>query len=102
MHSLVHSFMRLWDKAPTNYGDDVPPFENASDDSNDNLAAISGIGVVIQDRLMTSGIRSYADLIEASPNQLEAILGRLASQNKIEAWKAEARDLSNAALSHTH
>jgi predicted flap endonuclease-1-like 5' DNA nuclease len=53
-----------------------------------------GIGIVIQDRLNKSGIKTYTQLAEATPEDLEAILGSRITGARIDDWIAEARMLA--------
>jgi len=64
------------------------PGEGASDD----LTAIRGIGITTRDRLLRAGIRSYADLTRASPERVQAILGKFGRGADVEHWIAQARD----------
>ena len=60
----------------------------------DNLTAIRGIGIVGQNRLNAAGIKTYAQLAEASPEALRNIVGKLGRGTKAEDWIAQARDLA--------
>ena len=60
----------------------------------DDLAAIEGIGIVMQDRLNRAGIRNYAQLAEAKPEHLREALGKLSRGAKIEAWISQAQELA--------
>ena len=64
--------------------------ENFSDD----LTAIRGVGIAIQNRLYVGGITSYADLAKASPEDLRKIAGSLVRGAKVEDWIARAAELS--------
>ncbi len=61
---------------------------------SDDLTVIKGVGFVIQDRLNKSGIKTYAQLAEASPEDLKAILGSRITGARINDCIAEARMLS--------
>ena len=60
----------------------------------DDLTAIEGIGIVMQDRLNRAGIRNYAQLAEAKPEHLREALGKLSRGAKIEAWISQAQELA--------
>ena len=60
----------------------------------DDLSVIRGIGIAIQNRLYAAGIKSYAQLAQASPERVRRILGKLASGAAIEDWIAQAAELS--------
>ncbi len=62
--------------------------------SPDDLTAIRGIGMATQNRLHAAGIKSYAQLTRASPEEVQRILGRLARGADIEDWIAQAEELS--------
>ncbi len=59
----------------------------------DDLSAIQGIGITIQNRLNRAGIMTYAQLAEAKPEQVREALGKLLRGAKVEAWISRARDL---------
>ena len=60
----------------------------------DDLTAIGGIGIVMQDRLNRAGIRKYAQLAEAKPEHVREALGKLSRGAKIEAWISQAQELA--------
>ncbi len=60
----------------------------------DNLTAIRGIGIAGQNRLYAAGIKTYAQLAEASPEALRNIVGKLGRGTKVEDCIAQARDLA--------
>ncbi len=62
--------------------------------SQDDLTAISGIGGVAQNCLYAEGIKSYAQLAQASPEEVERILGKLARGADVEEWIARAKKLA--------
>ncbi len=62
--------------------------------SSDDLTVIGGIGIATQNRLYRAGIKSYAQLAQASPEEVERILGKLARGADIEDWITEADELS--------
>ncbi len=67
-----------------------PPDEISSDD----LTAIGGISIATQNRLYGAGIKSYAQLAQASPEEVREILGKLARGADIEDWIAQAKKLA--------
>ena len=68
------------------------PGENPEGVVND-LSAIQGIGIIIQNRLNRAGITTYAQLAEAKPEQVGEALGKLSRDARVEAWISHARDL---------
>ncbi len=76
---------RAADKAAAN-----SPDESSSDD----LTAIRGIGMATQDRLYRAGIRSYAQLARASPEDVRGILGKVSRGADDEDWIAQAMKLA--------
>ena len=60
----------------------------------DDLTAIEGIGIVMQDRLYRAGIKNYAQLAEAKPEHLREALGKFSRGAKIEAWISQAQELA--------
>ena len=60
----------------------------------DDLTAIEGIGIVMQDRLNRAGIMKYAQLAEAKPEHLREALGKSSRGAKIEAWISQAQELA--------
>ena len=66
------------------------PGENKADD----LTVIHGIGIVTQNRLYKAGIKTYAALAGARPEELRKVLGDVARGAKIERWIAQARELA--------
>ena len=61
----------------------------------DDLTAIRGIGIAIQNRLNRAGITTYAQLAEAKPEEVREVLGELSRGTKFEAWINQARELSS-------
>jgi len=59
----------------------------------DDLTAIRGIGIAVQNRLNQAGITTYAELAEAKPEQVREALGKLSLGAKVEAWISQAREL---------
>ncbi len=62
--------------------------------SPDDLTAIRGIGIATQNRLHTAGIKSYAQLARASPEEVRMKVGKLAEGANVEDWIAQAQELS--------
>ncbi len=60
----------------------------------DNLTVIRGIGIVTQNQLYKAGIKTYAALADARPEELREALGDVARGAKIERWIAQARELA--------
>ncbi len=60
----------------------------------DDLTAIEGIGIAMQDRLNRAGITNYAQLAEAKPEHVREALGKLLRGAKIEAWISQAQELA--------
>ncbi len=74
--------------------------EKESDQSAfDDLTVIHGIGIASQDRLYTAGIKTFAQLARATPEDVRRILGQIGGGAKVEDWINEAgdRDASSAA-----
>ncbi len=63
--------------------------------SPDDLTAIRGIGIATQNRLYRAGIKSYAQLTRASPDEVRMKLGKVAGGANVEDWIAQAQELSN-------
>ena len=91
MASLLRFLCRAWGCACRGSIEGKSSVETAEAVSSDDLSAITGIGIVIQDRLNRSGIKTYAQLAEVTPEDLEAILGRRITGARINDWIAEAR-----------
>jgi predicted flap endonuclease-1-like 5' DNA nuclease len=69
------------------------PGENPGD-VVDDLTAIRGIGITMQNRLNRAGITTYAQLAEAKPEHMREVLGgKLPRGAKVEAWISQAREL---------
>ncbi len=66
------------------------PGENKADD----LTVIRGIGIVTQNQLYRGGIKTYAALASARPEELREVLGDVARGAKIDRWIAQARELA--------
>ena len=99
MASLLRFLCRTWGCACRGPRKGKPSVETAEAISSDNLSAIMGIGIVIQDRLNRSGIKTYAQLAEATPEDLEAILGSRITGARINDCIAEARMLAKEGAS---
>ncbi len=60
----------------------------------DDLTAIRGIGITMQNRLNRAGITTYAQLAEANPEHMREVLGgKLSRGAKFEAWISQALEL---------
>ncbi len=59
----------------------------------DDLTAIRGVGITMQNRLNRAGIKTYAQLAEAKPEHVREALGKLSRGAKVEAWISQAREL---------
>ncbi len=59
----------------------------------DDLTAIRGIGIIMQNRLNRAGITTYAELVEAKPEHVREALGKLSQGAKVEAWISQAQEL---------
>ena len=68
------------------------PGENP-EDVVDDLTAIRGIGITVQNRLNRAGITTYAQLAAAKPEHVREALGKLSRGAKVEAWISQAREL---------
>ena len=66
----------------------------ADEMSSDDLTVIGGISIATQNRLYGAGIKSYARLAQASPEEVREILGRLARGADLEDWIAQAKKLA--------
>ncbi len=60
----------------------------------DDLTAIRGIGIAMQDRLNRAGITNYAQLAEAKPEHVREALGKLSRGTKIGTWISQAQELA--------
>ncbi len=69
---------------------------NSPDESSSNhLTAIRGIGIATENRLYRAGIKSYAQLARATPEDVRKILGKFAEGASVEKWIAQAKQLAN-------
>ena len=92
MITLTNILCRLW-RCATPGRDQARP---AGDADGDDLTVVRGIGIAIQDRLYRGGIKSFSQLAEASPEKIQAILGKTARGAKVETWIAQASELAKA------
>ncbi len=60
----------------------------------DDLTAIRGIGITMQDRLNQADITRYARLAKAKPEHVREALGKLSRGAKVEAWISQAQELA--------
>ena len=58
--------------------------------SSDDLTVIGGIGIATQNRLYRAGIKSYAELARALPEDVRGILGKVSRNADVEDWIAQA------------
>ena len=99
MAFLARMFCRLWRCPPPGRGRREGTAEKAEpsgtrENLSDDLTAIRGIGIAIQNRLYAAGIKSYAELARASSEDVREIVGKLAPEAKVEDWIAEAEGLA--------
>ena len=99
MLSLTGMLCRAWKCAAHCAGDqersaEKPGSQGAEGNISDDLTAIRGIGIVNQNRLNVAGIKSYAQLARADPEELRKILGRLGGGAAFEDWIDQARKLA--------
>ena len=66
----------------------------ASEAAEDDLTAIRGIGAATQKCLNAAGIRSYAQLAEADPEDVRQALNKRQENTKVERWISRARELA--------
>ncbi len=64
------------------------------DEPLDDLTAIRGIGAATQKRLNAAGIKSYAQLADADPEDVRAALNEQQQNTKVERWISQARELA--------
>jgi predicted flap endonuclease-1-like 5' DNA nuclease len=67
--------------------------EAPEDGPLDDLTAIRGIGAATQKRLNATGIRSYAQLADADPEDVRRALNEQQQDTKVERWISRAREL---------
>ncbi|MDZ7713101.1 MAG: DUF4332 domain-containing protein [Rhodovibrio sp.] len=83
--------------AATQPASDTPPGSAAAPSSTptgggDDLTAIKGIGPAIARKLEAAGVRSFADLAAADPNDLaEKIASRPVTAERVRGWISDAR-----------
>ncbi len=73
---------------------EYPAKERSGENPSVDFTVIRGIGMVTQDRLYRSGIKSFAELARTSPEELRSALGTVAQGGKAEEWISEARMLA--------
>ena len=60
----------------------------------DDLTAIQGVGITMQNRLNRAGITTYAQLAAAKPEHVREVLGgKLSRGASVDAWISQAREL---------
>jgi len=77
-------------REPAEYAPSEAPVNGPLDD----LTAIRGIGAATQKRLNAAGIRSYAQLAEADPEDVRGALNEQRRNTKVERWISQARELA--------
>lgn len=101
MFSLAGMLCRLCKCVSRGSSGTEPAAENGDDarapDEPDDLTAIRGLGKASQDRLQAAGIKTYAQLAEASPEALRDSLGKAGQGAKVEDWIAQAKALGGGA-----
>ncbi len=97
MFSLLKLIYRACGRAPRGPDSEEPSGEKAKEKPPDDLTTIRDIGIATQNRLNTSGIRTYAQLAEATPGDLREILGGRITEGRIKHWIEEARKLAEEA-----
>ncbi len=81
------------EQAPPEPAEDAAS-EAPEDEPLDDLTAIRGIGAATQKRLNAAGIRSYAQLAEADPEDVRRALNEQRQNTKVERWISRARELA--------
>ncbi len=103
MLSLTGMLCRFWRGALCGVARKKPQEETAEKPSGENkandLTIIRGIGIVTQNQLYKAGIKTYAALASARPEELREVLGDVARGAKIERWIAQARELAGKEMS---
>ncbi len=98
MLSLTGMLCRFWRGALCGVIGKEPREETAKEAPGENkandLTVIRGIGIVTQNQLYKAGIKTYAALAGARPEELREVLGDVARGAKIERWIAQARELA--------
>ncbi len=98
MLSLTGMLCRFWRGALCGVTRKEPQEETAKEapgeNKADDLTIIRGIGIVTQDQLYKAGIKTYAALAGARPEELREMLGDVARSAEIERWIAQARELA--------
>ncbi len=77
--------------------EEIPPEpaeDAASEVPEDDLTAIQGIGAATQKRLNAAGIKSYAQLAYADPEDVRRALNAQRQNAKVERWISRARELA--------
>ncbi len=99
MALLARILCRLWRCPAPGPGRQERAADNAAanspdESSSDDLTAIRGIGIATQNRLYRAGIKSYAQLARATPEDVRKILGKFAGGADDEDWIAQAKELA--------
>ena len=80
------------EEAPSEPAGDVAT-EPPEDGPQDDLTAIRGIGIATQKCLNAAGIKSYAQLADADPEDVRRALNEQQQNTKVERWINQAREL---------
>ncbi len=97
MFSLLRFLCPKWNRALCCPKDQERPSQEVEEKPPNDLTAIRGIGIATQSRLNTSGIRTYAKLAAASPDDLRETLSDRVTEGKTKHWIADARKLAEEA-----
>ena len=97
MFSLLRILCRKWDRTLCSPNDQERPSREVEEIPPDDLTASRGIGIATQNHLNKSGIRTYAQLAAASPDDLRETLGGRITEGKIKHWISDARKLAGEA-----
>ena len=96
MFSLAGMLCRLCKRVSRGSSGSERAAESADEErAPDDPTAIRGIGKASQDRLRAAGIKTYAGLAQASPEDLRDILGKRGPGSKAEDWIAQAKALAS-------
>lgn len=98
MLSVASMLCRLWRCGTCGIVGRRPPERRAAREPGanqaDDLTVIRGIGMAGQNRLHAAGIKTYAQLADATPADVRKALGRLAGRANVEEWIVQARALA--------
>ncbi len=82
------------EEAPPQSAEDTAS-DAPEDEPLDDLMAIQGIGAATQKRLNAAGIKSYAQLADADPEDVHRTLHKQQQNTKVERWISRARELGS-------